>query len=112
MLVDNGFDKTKADELSIRAGELCAKARDDFWEKEENRQGRIKPFVAAAVGPYGCYLGKGMVYKGTYQLTEQQYMDHHRWSIETHMKAQPKPDILGFETCGRIDETKAICKLL
>lgn len=37
-------------------------------------------------------------------------MNHHRWSIKNLLKA--KPDILGFETFPRLDEVKAVCKLL
>lgn len=90
--------------------ELCKRARDDFWAIEANRVNRIKPLVAAAVGPYGAHLLNGEVFKGSYELTEKEYMDHHRWSIKTLLKGEP--DVLAFETFPRLDEVKAICKLM
>lgn len=39
-------------------------------------------------------------------------MNHHRWALQQHLKADPKPDMFAFETAGRLDETQAICRLL
>lgn len=65
----------------ILAVQIAANARDEFWANENNREGRIKPYVAASIGPYGAYLPNGEEFTGNYSLTEREYMDWHRWMI-------------------------------
>jgi homocysteine S-methyltransferase len=70
----------------------------------------MKPFVAGSIGSWGAYLPNGEEFTGAYDLTEQEYIDFHRQMIKCVTDA--KPDILAFETFPRLDEVKAICKLL
>ena len=48
---------------------LALEARDAFWDNLENRVSRVRPFVAASVGPYGAFLADGSEYRGDYGLS-------------------------------------------
>ena len=67
-------------ELAVR---LAVTARDEFWSVEGNRSGRMKPLVAASVGPYGAFLADGSEYVGNYDLGPDELLEFHRerWNI-------------------------------
>lgn len=93
--------------LSVR---LVIEARDAFWAEEQNRAGRLRPIVAASVGPYGAYLADGSEYTGTYDLDENGLVAFHkeRWDILSLSGA----DILACETIPSFAEAKALLRLL
>lgn len=93
--------------LSVR---LVTEARDEFWSDEKNRVGRLRPIVAASVGPYGAYLADGSEYSGRYGLDEGQLTDFHRerW----HILAGTGADILACETIPSFVEARALATLL
>ena len=62
-------------ELSVT---LAVEARDDFWAEEVNRRGRLRPLVAASIGPYGAYLADGSEYDGRYGVRAGALVDFHR----------------------------------
>ena len=59
-----GLDDEKTDELLIRSVTLARDAVDEFWAEADGRGGRLRPIVAASVGPYGAYLADGSEYDG------------------------------------------------
>ena len=61
-----GLSEAEAIALMKKSVTLAKEARDEFWADEANRAGRVKPFVAASVGPYGAYLANGEEYTGNY----------------------------------------------
>jgi homocysteine S-methyltransferase len=93
--------------LSVR---LVAEARDAFWADESNRVKRLRPIVAASVGPYGAYLADGSEYTGDYDLDERELEEFHRerWSILSAAGA----DILACETIPSFAEARALAGLL
>ena len=50
---------------------LAAEAVEAFWSEPANRAGRIRPLVAASVGPYGAYLADGSEYDGRYGVGDE-----------------------------------------
>ena len=66
--VRRGLAEEAALRLLRRSVELALAARDAFWARPENRQGRLRPLVAASVGPYGAFLADGSEYTGRYDL--------------------------------------------
>jgi homocysteine S-methyltransferase len=48
---------------------LAREARDAFWQRIQAEGTRLRPLVAASVGPYGAYLADGSEYSGAYGLT-------------------------------------------
>lgn len=105
-----GLSETAAIDLIKKSVRLAIEARDGFWADESNRAGRLKPFVAASVGPYGAYLADGSEYRGKYGLTEQQLMDFHLPRMQALIEADA--DILACETIPCLVEAQALVKLL
>jgi homocysteine S-methyltransferase len=105
-----GLNEAEAIALMQRSVSLAREARDEFWAAEANRVGRIKPFVAASVGPYGAYLANGEEYTGNYGLTETELMDFHRPRMRALIEAGA--DLLACETIPCLIEAQAIAKLL
>ncbi len=73
-----GLDHEQAAELMRLSVRLALEARDAFWAEPANRAGRVRPLVAASVGPYGAYLADGSEYRGDYGLSVAELMDFHR----------------------------------
>ena len=105
-----GLNEAQAINLIKKSVRLAIDARDEFWAEEENRVGRLKPFVAASVGPYGAFLADGSEYRGNYGLTESELMDFHRPRMRALTEAGA--DILAFETIPSPIEARALVKLL
>lgn len=105
-----GLSEAEAIALMKKSVTLAKEARDEFWAAEANRTGRVKPFVAASVGPYGAYLANGEEYTGNYGLTEKELMDFHRPRMRALIEAGA--DLLACETIPCLIEAQALVKLL
>jgi homocysteine S-methyltransferase len=105
-----GLSEVEAIALIKKSVQLAIEARDEFWADEANRVGRVKPFVAASVGPYGAFLANGEEYIGNYGLTERELMDFHRPRMKALIEAGA--DILACETIPCLIEARALVKLL
>lgn len=110
-----GFKKRDLNEreaiaLIQKSVALATEARDEFWADEANRRGRVKPFIAASIGPYGAFLADGSEYRGNYGLTEKELMDFHRPRMRALVEA--KPDMFACETIPSLVEAQALSKLL
>jgi homocysteine S-methyltransferase len=105
-----GLTDTEAEEVLRSAVSLAVEARDAFWADPSNREGRIRPLVAASVGPYGAYLADGSEYSGMYGLTEDALYEFHRrrW----HILADTGADLMGCETIPSAVEARALLRLL
>lgn len=105
-----GMTETEAVRLINLAVELAVQARDEFWVEAANRVGRIRPLVAASVGPYGAYLADGSEYRGNYDLDEVGLRTWHapRWQL----LAAAGADLLACETLPSLAEAKALAALL
>ncbi len=93
--------------LSVR---LARAARDEFWADPAHRTGRLRPLVAASVGPYGAFLADGSEYSGDYRLTVQELVDFHRPRLQALIHAGP--DLLACETIPCRIEAEALLRLL
>lgn len=107
---ERGYSPADAAMLMRRSVELAIEARDLFWANPHNRVGRIKPLVAASVGPYGAMLSDGSEYRGHYGVTRQALMDFHRPRMR--VLAEAGADLLACETIPCLDEAMAIAALL
>src|SRR5277367_4330591 len=47
-----GIERQEAAQLMREAVALAIGARDEFWAAAANRTGRLRPLVAASIGPY------------------------------------------------------------
>lgn len=105
-----GLSAIQAAELMRLSVRLALEARDAFWADAANRVGRLRPFVAASVGPYGAFLADGSEYRGDYGLTESELMDFHRPRLA--VLAESGADILACETIPCLLEASALLRLL
>jgi homocysteine S-methyltransferase len=106
---ERGLNEVQAKELLQSSIKLAIEARDEFWASNESNN-RIKPLVAASVGPYGAYLADGSEFRGNYGLSEEELVNFHRKRMQALIEA--KPDLLACETVPCLIEAKAYVKLL
>lgn len=105
-----GFSHDKAASLIHLSVDLANLARENFWSLAENRRGRVKPLVAASIGPYGACLANGSEYHGDYGLSKKQLIDYHRPRLAS--LADSKADLMAFETIPSMIEAQALIELL
>ena len=104
-----GLSEAQAVALLKLTVQLAEEARDEFWTGA--REGRrLRPLIAASIGPYGAYLANGAEYTGDYDLDEAGLVDFHRqrW----HILAESGADLLACETIPSWAEAKALAQLL
>lgn len=105
-----GFSEKRAKELIQLAITLAKKTRDDFWNNLEEKEKRIKPLVAASIGPYGAYLADGSEYTGKYNITDEELKNFHKKRLEVIIETSP--DILACETLPSLKEAQILSNLL
>lgn len=105
-----GIGEAQARDLLRRSVALAVDARDAFWSVEANRAGRVRPLVAASVGPYGAYLADGSEYTGHYGIDDAALYDFHRarWEVLAGSDA----DLLACETIPCAQEARVLLRLL
>jgi homocysteine S-methyltransferase len=105
-----GLTEAQAGELLKLPVQLAREAQEEFWAVMAPRGGRLRPLIAASIGPYGAYLANGAEYTGDYDLDETGLVDFHRqrW----HILAENGADLLACETIPSLTEAKALAQLL
>jgi len=105
-----GYDERQAQSLMRLSTDLAVSAREKFWSEKDNRRGRLRPLVAASIGPYGASLHDGSEYHGNYGLGRQELIDFHGPRME--LFADGQSDIFGFETIPSLLEAEVLIELL
>jgi homocysteine S-methyltransferase len=105
-----GISQGQAGNLMRLSIDLAVLARESFWSSRENRQGRLRPLVAASIGPYGACLADGSEYHGNYGLDKEALIEFHRPRME--ILAHGEADLLAFETIPSKLEAEALIDLL
>src|ERR1700730_17622431 len=105
-----GINGTGAAQLMRDAVALALAARDEFWAVEANRTGRLRPLVAASVGPYGAMLADGSEYRGHYAVDDTALADFHRARLR--VLANAGSDLLACETLPCLREALVLARLL
>lgn len=108
--VQRGLGKDSAAELMRLSVDLALEARAEFWSDSENRTGRLKPLVAASIGPYGAFLADGSEFRGDYEVNEDALVDFHR--SRWRLLASSGADLLACETIPSRLEARALRRLL
>ena len=106
----SGLSHATSIELMQSAVRLTCEARDTFWQDRSNRTGRLRPLVAASIGPYGAFLADGSEYSGHYDLDADALYAFHqpRWKL---LAASPA-DLMACETIPSLVEAGALLRLL
>lgn len=105
-----GVGEDRAGKLMGEAVCLAVATRDEFWSSAKNRAGRLRPLVAASLGPYGACQHDGSEYHGNYGLGLQELIDFHRPRIAALEGAGA--DLFAFETFPSLLEARAVFALL
>jgi homocysteine S-methyltransferase len=105
-----GINGTSAAQLMRDAVALALGARDEFWAVEANRTGRLRPLVAASIGPYGAMLADGSEYRGHYALDDLALAAFHRPRLR--VLADAGADLLACETIPSLREARVLAGLL
>lgn len=104
-----GLDRAATAALLRRSVELARNARERFMASDSS-QGRVRPLVAASVGPYGAYLADGSEYRGDYGLNVDKLVAWHRPRFA--VLAESGADLLACETIPTLVEGEALARLL
>ena len=105
-----GIDGQGAAQLMRDAVALALGARNDFWAIEANRADRLRPLVAASIGPYGAMLADGSEYRGYYALSDIALAEFHRPRLR--VLADAGADLLACETIPSLREARVLASLL
>ena len=108
--VQRGLAEDEAGKLLRRSVDLAFEARAEFWSDPENRVARLKPLVAASIGPYGAYLADGSEFRGDYGLNDDALVEFHR--TRWRLLASSAADLLACETIPSRHEARALRRLL
>ncbi len=105
-----GVSHTAAAALMRQAVQIALDSRDAYVASHSSDGDRVRPLVAASVGPYGAFLADGSEYRGDYALDEDALVAWHRERF--HLLAASGADLLACETipCGA--EARAYLRLL
>jgi len=104
-----GVSREEAKTLIQSSVRIAQETVESFWADEANRKDRLKPLVAASVGPYGAYLADGSEFRGDYGLSQEALEAFHAERLEALIEA--KPDLLACETIPCLLEAKALASL-
>jgi homocysteine S-methyltransferase len=105
-----GIEQDHAHNLMQLSVDLAVLARENFWSVSENRHSRLRPLVAASIGPYGACLADGSEYHGNYGLNKQELIEFHRPRMTEMVHSDA--DLLVFETIPSRLEAEALIELL
>jgi homocysteine S-methyltransferase len=105
-----GIGRDAATVLMHDAVRLAQQARDEFWAEPGNHGSRLKPLVAASVGPYGAMLADGSEYRGHYGASDAELRKFHRPRLE--VLAASGADLLAIETIPCLREALVLARLL
>jgi homocysteine S-methyltransferase len=105
-----GYGHGQAEGLMRLSADLALLAREAFWAHDEFRRKRMRPLVAASIGPYGACLHDGSEYHGNYDLNKAALIDFHRPRMQ--VLAATGIDLFAFETIPSLLEAEALLELM
>ena len=105
-----GIERAGAAQLMRKAVALAVAARDEFWAGREPRSERLRPLVAASIGPYGAMLADGSEYRGHYNLSDRALAEFHRPRLDVLVESGA--DLLACETIPSLREALILARLL
>ena len=108
-LARRGLDDSAIGALLRKSVQLAKDVRDEYVHSTE-REDRIKPLIAASIGPYGAFLADGSEYTGQYGVSPQVLRSFHYPRLAQLIRAEP--DLLAIETIPCLAEAEVLIELL
>jgi homocysteine S-methyltransferase len=110
-----GIASERVSELFRESVSLAVAARDEFLRHSDATADsrfpkRLRPLVAASLGPYGAVLADGSEYRGGYSLSDAELAAFHRPRLMALTAAGP--DLMAFETIPSLREALVLAHLL
>ena len=98
-----GLSESETRQLLRNAIAIACEVRDEH-------ETRLRPLVAASVGPYGAYLADGAEYVGNYGVSRSRLRAFHesRWEVLSDSGA----DLIACETIPSFGEAEVLLELL
>jgi homocysteine S-methyltransferase len=89
---------------------VALQARELFWSDPQNRIGRLRPLVAASIGPYGAFLHDGSEYRGDYRISRKELKAFHADRVA--VLSNSGADLMACETVPSLAEAEVLTELL
>ncbi len=105
-----GLDDKAGARIMRLAVDLAVDARDEFWSQPAKQQHRLRPLVAASVGPYGAYLADGSEFVGQYGVGDDVLREFHEKRLG--ILAESRADLLACETIPSRQEADVLLKII
>ncbi len=105
-----GFTIPEAERVIRHSVTVALEARERFWSGRENRVGRLRPLIAASVGPYGAFLHDGSEYRGDYRISRGELKAFHADRLA--VLADSGADLIACETIPSLEEAEVLTELL
>jgi homocysteine S-methyltransferase len=105
-----GLSARQAEQVIRNSVTVADQARERFWSDAHNRLGRLRPLVAASVGPYGAYLHDGSEYRGDYNISRHALKIFHADRLT--VLADSGADLIACETIPSLLEAEVLAELL
>lgn len=102
-----GYDLSTAELLMKKTVELSAEAVDRFISSGSCK---VKPLIAASIGPYGAYLADGSEYRGNYGISKNDLRDFHITRI--NLLNSSEADLFACETIPDMKEAVVLGEIL
>jgi len=108
--ISEGLSKKEANSLIKKTVTIACNARDEFLLGLHTEKSRIKPIIAASIGPYGAYLADGSEYTGYHGINSEVLKQFHepRWEL----LIQTPADLFACESIPSILEAEVLNRLL
>jgi len=105
-----GLTTQQAEHVIRDSVSVAMQARDRFWSDPRHRIARLRPLIAASVGPYGAFLHDGSEYGGHYHISRHELKAFHaeRLAVLTDSGA----DLIACETIPSLSEAEVLTELL
>ena len=102
-----GIDEHETDILLLKSVDLAKEAIDAYMK---SNPGKVKPLIAASLGPYGAYLADGSEYHGNYGRSDKELINFHDKRIQ--LLDTSEADILAVETIPSAQEARILARIL
>ena len=106
--VSLGLSAEEAKALILKSVDLAITAREEFLQA--NPDIKIRPLVAASIGPYGAFLSDGSEYTGDYDIDDAGLVEFHQQRL--NWLDNSGANILACETIPCLQEAKVLHALL